>query len=147
MHIFIYLVNNFWVYGTLFLIMYTLVVAATVLTAQSCLTLRTHGLQPARLPCPWDSPHKNPGVGWHFLLHVIFSTQGLGLHLLHLLHCRWIFPAEPPGIYIHIAVQQICRNVTSCVTEALTHWVTILQSFLLTALGNHDYIFCFQGFG
>ena len=24
-------------------------------------------------------------------------------------------------IYIHIAVQQICRNVTSCMTEALSH--------------------------
>ena len=24
--------------------------------------------QPTRLPCPWDSPGKNIGVGWHFLL-------------------------------------------------------------------------------
>ena len=24
--------------------------------------------QPARLPCPWDSPGKNTGVGCHFLL-------------------------------------------------------------------------------
>ena len=24
--------------------------------------------QPTRLPCPWDSPGKNPGVGCHFLL-------------------------------------------------------------------------------
>ena len=22
-----------------------------------------------RLPCPWESPGKNTGVGWHFLLH------------------------------------------------------------------------------
>ena len=27
-----------------------------------------HGLQPARLPCPWDFPGKNTGVGFHFLL-------------------------------------------------------------------------------
>ena len=27
-----------------------------------------HGLQPARLPRPWDSPGKNTGVGCHFLL-------------------------------------------------------------------------------
>ena len=26
-----------------------------------------HGLQPNRLCCPWDSPGKNTGVGWHFL--------------------------------------------------------------------------------
>ena len=25
--------------------------------------------QPTRLPCPWDSPGKNTGVGCHFLLH------------------------------------------------------------------------------
>ena len=28
-----------------------------------------HGLQPARLLCPWDSPGKNTGVACHFLLH------------------------------------------------------------------------------
>ena len=27
-----------------------------------------HGCQPTRLPCPWDSPDKNTGVGCHFLL-------------------------------------------------------------------------------
>ena len=28
--------------------------------------LRPHGLQPARLPCPWDFPGKNIAVGCHF---------------------------------------------------------------------------------
>ena len=27
-----------------------------------------HKQQPTRLPCPWDSPGKNTGVGCHFLL-------------------------------------------------------------------------------
>ena len=36
----------------------------------------------------WDSPGKNSGVGSHFLLQGIFSTQGLRLGLLH---CRQIF--------------------------------------------------------
>ena len=31
--------------------------------AQSCLTLRPHGLQPTRLLHPWDFPDKNTGVG------------------------------------------------------------------------------------
>ena len=35
---------------------------------QSCLTVRPHRQQPTRLPCPWDSPGKNTGVGFHFLL-------------------------------------------------------------------------------
>ena len=29
---------------------------------------RPHRWQPTRLPCPWDSPGKNSGVGCHFLL-------------------------------------------------------------------------------
>ena len=34
-----------------------------------------HGLYPARLLCPWDSPGKNTGVGGHALLQGIFPTQ------------------------------------------------------------------------
>ena len=30
--------------------------------------VRPHRRQPSRLPCPWDSPGKNTGVGCHFLL-------------------------------------------------------------------------------
>ena len=31
--------------------------------------MRPHRQQPTRLPCPWDSPGKNTGVGCHFLFH------------------------------------------------------------------------------
>ena len=31
-------------------------------------SLQPHGLQPTRLPHPWDSPGKNTGVSCHFLL-------------------------------------------------------------------------------
>ena len=31
-------------------------------------SVRPHTGQPTRLPCPWDSPGKNTGVGCHFLL-------------------------------------------------------------------------------
>ena len=47
--------------------------------------LRPHGLWPARLLCPWDSPGKNTGVGCHSLLQGIFLTQELNPGLLH---CR-----------------------------------------------------------
>ena len=30
--------------------------------------MRPHRQQPTRLPCPWDSPGKNTGMGCHFLL-------------------------------------------------------------------------------
>ena len=44
-------------------------------------SLGTHGLQPTRLLCPWNSPGKNTGVDSHALLQ-IFPTQGLNLGLL-----------------------------------------------------------------
>ena len=31
-------------------------------------SVRPHRRQPTRLLCPWDSPGKNTGVGFHFLL-------------------------------------------------------------------------------
>ena len=49
-------------------------------------SLQPHGLQPASLLCPWDSPGKNTGAGCHFLLQEIFLTQGSNLCLLWLLH-------------------------------------------------------------
>ena len=39
-------------------------------------SVRHHGLWPARLLCPWDSPGKNAGVSCHSLLQEIFRTQG-----------------------------------------------------------------------
>ena len=53
----------------------------------SCLVMsdsvKPHVLQPARLLCPWDFPGKSTGVGFHFLLERIFSTQESNSHLLH----------------------------------------------------------------
>ena len=40
-------------------------------------SLQAHGLQPARLFCPWSSPGKNTEVGCHFLFQGIFRIQGL----------------------------------------------------------------------
>ena len=48
-------------------------------------SLQSHGLQPTRPLCPWNSPGKNTGVGYHFLLQGTFSTQGSNLGLLY---CR-----------------------------------------------------------
>ena len=54
-----------------------------MLVAQSYSTLRFHGLWPARLLCPCNSPGKNTRVGCHSLLQGIFLTQGLNWGLLH----------------------------------------------------------------
>jgi len=34
-------------------------------------SMRPHRWQPTRLPHPWDSPGKNTGVGYHFLLQCV----------------------------------------------------------------------------
>ena len=51
-----------------------------------------------RLLCPWDSPGKNTGVGYHALLQGIFPTQGSNPHQLCLLlwQAGSLIPA-PPG--------------------------------------------------
>ena len=38
-------------------------------------SVRPHRQQPTRLPCPWDSPGKNTGVGCHFLLQCMKVTS------------------------------------------------------------------------
>ena len=57
----------------------TLCMCVCILVAQSDLILWPHGLWPARLFCPWNSPGKNTGVGSHSLLQGIFLTQGSNL--------------------------------------------------------------------
>ena len=34
-------------------------------------SVQPHRRKPTRLPCPWDSPGKNTGVGCHFLLQCV----------------------------------------------------------------------------
>ena len=34
---------------------------------------RPHGLQPSRLPCPWDFPGRSTGVGCHCLLRMVIQ--------------------------------------------------------------------------
>ena len=48
--------------------------------------------------CPWDFPGKSTGVGCHFLLQGVFSTQGLNRHPLCPLHWQAnSVPLAPPG--------------------------------------------------
>ena len=49
--------------------------------------LQPHGLWPARLFCPCNSPGKNIGVGCHFLHQGIFPIQESNSGLRH---CRQI---------------------------------------------------------
>ena len=59
----------------------------SVISLVVSVSLWRHGLEPARLLCPCNSPGKNSGVGSHCLLQGIFPTQRLNLGLPH---CRQI---------------------------------------------------------
>ena len=56
-------------------------------------SLQLHGLQPARFLCPWNSPGKNIGTGFHFILQGILPTQCIS--------CR-LFTTIPPGKPRHL---------------------------------------------
>ena len=45
-------------------------------------SLWPHRRLPTRIFCPWDSPGKNTGVGYHALLQGIFPTQELKVSLM-----------------------------------------------------------------
>ena len=47
-------------------------------------SVRSHRQQPTRLLCPWDSPGKNTGVGFHFLLQCM-KVKPMNMRKLHLL--------------------------------------------------------------
>ena len=48
-----------------------LTAAAAAVTSVVSDSVRPHRQQPTRLPCLWDSPGKNTGMGCHFLLQCI----------------------------------------------------------------------------
>ena len=81
-------------------------------------SVRPHRRQPTRLPCPWDSPGKNTGVGCRCLLQCMkvksesevaqscptlsnpmdCSPPGSFLH-------PWDFPGESTGVGCHCLLQ------------------------------------------
>ena len=62
--------------------------------------MRPHRWQPTRLPCPWDSPGKNTGVGCPFLLQCMkVKSQSEVVQLC--LTLRDPMDCSPPGSSIH----------------------------------------------
>ena len=64
----------------------------------------------ARLLCPWDSPGKNTGVGYHALLQRIFPTQGSNLRLFCLCIGRQVL-----NHYHHLG------SIDTFVVQSLSH--------------------------
>ena len=88
-------------------------------------SLRSHGLQPTRLLCPWDSLAKNTGAGYHALLQEISPTQGSNPGLLH---CRWI---------LYQASQQGSPRLLECVAYPFSRGTSQPK--------NQTGVFCIEG--
>ena len=92
-------------------------------------SVRPHRRQPTRLPCPWDSPGKNTGVGCHFLLQFVKVkresevTQSCPTHRPHglkttrLLH-PWDSPGKNTGVGCHFLLQRMKVKSESEVTQS-----------------------------
>ncbi|XP_060259019.1 muscular LMNA-interacting protein isoform X14 [Ovis aries] len=79
--------------------------AAAAKLLPSCLTLRPHRRQPTRLPCPWDSPGKNTGVGCHFPLQCMKVKSESEVAQSRLTPSNPM-DCSPPGSSIHAIFQQ-----------------------------------------
>ena len=63
-------------------------------------SVRPHRRQPTKLPCLWDSPSKNTGVGCHFLLQCMkVKSQSEVTRSCPTLHDP--MDCSPPGSSIH----------------------------------------------
>ena len=60
-------------------------------------SVRPHRWQPTRLPRPWDSPGKNPGVGCHLLLQCMkVKSEVKSLSRVRLLATPWTAALQAP---------------------------------------------------
>ena len=124
----------FYVYACVYIHMYMclsvyMYVAAKLL--QSCPTLHDPIEQPTRLPCPWDSPGKDTGVGCHFLLQCmkVKSESEVAqscLTLIDPMDCSpprllhpWDFPGKSTGVGCHCLLRIyvfVAKSLQSCPT-------------------------------
>ena len=75
-----------------------------------CATLQMTAHQ---APCPWDSPGKNTGVGYHFLLQCMrVKSESEVAQLCPILRdprllCPWDFPGKSTGVGCHCLLRDI----------------------------------------
>ena len=69
----VFLYNWFSLYSSVIYFIMFLLFSCSVVSN----SLQPHGLQHARLLCPWDFPGKNTGVDCHLLIQGTFPAQGL----------------------------------------------------------------------
>ena len=116
------------------------------LVSKTCPTLlHSHGLWPARLLCPRDSPGKKTGVGWHFLLQEIFLTQGSNLSLLIGRQILYHWATKEACLSItgikYLIITVMCmytyRTLIALRYSVCLSWICTLPSHTLSSLVHH----------
>ena len=101
-------------------------------------SLQSHGLQPARLLCPWDFPGKNTGIDCHLLLQGISLSQGSN-PLSPVLAGRF-FSTEPIGKpLIDTCVCACILSLFSHVPLSVTLWTVAHQAPLFMGFSRQEY--------
>ena len=113
----------------------------------------SHGLQPTRLLCPWDSPGKSTGVGCQCLLphntvKLNFPKWNEVIQLCPTLcdpmDCSlhpWDFPGKSTGVGCHFLLQRIF--LTQRLNPGLLHWRQTV--YCLSHKGSpNDYLISFS---
>ena len=94
-----------------------------------------HRWQPTRLPCPWDSPDKNTGVGCHFLLQsmkvkseceVAQSRLTLSNLQLSRLLRPWDFPGKDNGVGCYCLLRRVVRKALRAKMTRFSYWIVFL---------------------
>ena len=102
-------------------------------------SLLSHGLQPTRLLCPWNSPGKNTGVGNHFLLQGIFPTQGMDPGLLH---CRQILCClSHQGNHLKCLNIPYTSGATMVIIQAINSSEVCLRYRTISGKSGHQQVF------
>ena len=90
-------------------------------------SVRPQRRKPTRLPCPWDSPGKNNGVGCHFLLQcmTVKSESEVAQSCLTLSDPR---DCSLPGSYVHGISHARVLEWGAIAFSAMTNLDSILKS-------------------
>ena len=98
-------------------------------------SVRPHRWQPTMLPCPWDSPGKNIGVGCHFLLQCMkvkneSEVAQLCLTLSDPMDC------SPRGSSIHGIFQERVLEWGAVAFSAFPIWIPFISFSSLIAVAK-----------
>ena len=107
--------------------------------------MRPHRWQPTRLPRPWDSPGKNTGVGFHFLLQCMKVKSESEVAQSCPILCDPM-DCSPPGSSIHgifqARVHLWLSNILLCMCVYVCMYIYIPCLFLHSPVDGH--LSCFH---